>query len=132
MGKYPERLVNAALVIGICVNGACNTDNGIICTIAARDIKRLRTCGRGCGCRIRILSRHGLVFMLRPLKFEPLLLALTALLVTAAVLMSRRLWFIKIACGGMDRSAVLSELEIAGVRRGSMLRSISPSELSSL
>ena len=132
MGKYPERLVNAALVNGISVFSACNTDNGIICTVAAGDIQRLRASGRGCGCRIRILSRHGLVFKLRPLKFEPLLLALAALLVTAAVLMSRRLWFIKIDCGGMDRSAVLSELEIAGVRRGSLLRSISPSELSSL
>ncbi len=133
MGKYPERLLNRASECGIPIKDTVLTEKGfVLCAMPASGLRKLHEIGRGSGCRIRILKRHGLPPVLRNLRFEARILLIAIIVIAAIIAASTRIWLFDIECGGLDRQIFIDALAERGVVRGVSARSFDPSELNAV
>ena len=130
VGKYPERLVNRCIEQGVMLRSIERRSEGFSAAVRAEDFKRLRPLARGCGVRVRILSKHGSPRVLAALKRDlvfAIAVCLLALIICAA---STRLWFIRIETVSIPESEIAERLGELGVRVGAPRTSVSTSVLS--
>lgn len=129
MGKYPERVVNRCIGGGVRVVNCQRHDWGISADINAGDFKRLRRLSRGCGARIRILSRRGGSRLGKKLRYGAVFAAACLVFALALILASTRVWFIKVETVEIPREDVSRMLSELGVSVGVPKRSFKPAEI---
>ena len=118
MGKYPERLVNRCIAGSVPLSNCERRSDGISADVSMADMKRLRRIASGCGCRVRIRSKHGAPLIFRLLRENAVFAAALILFFTAAAAASARIWFIRAETSGIPPEDVYRMLDDMGVRRG--------------
>ncbi len=94
-------------------------------TLSLGDFRKLRSCMGRTGCRVHILSRHGVPFLLARLLPRTALLAGLAALVVMAYLVGTRVWEIRTDISPtLSESAVMGKLAALGVDIGTPVKSI--------
>ncbi len=132
-GKNLERVVNRATSEGIPLTNAYRVSGrAIIADVAMKDLKRLRIAVRGCGCRIRIKSKHGLPKMGFAARRNALICVCAALALLVLAAASTRVWRIDVSGIGADDVSVLRVLESSGITIGSAKNDIHPADVSKL
>lgn len=130
MGEYPERLVNRCISEGIAFSDCERCENGLRACVVPSDIKRIRAANRGCGCRVLILSRHGVQKIIKPLKRDRVFLSALAVSLIAVIWLSTRLWNISVYSPVIPETEILSALKESGVGIGTARSGILCGELS--
>ncbi len=119
VGGYPEGLLNKATEQGIELWNTRRQGLSLFACCRASDYRRLRRPARRCGLRLRVRSRRGLPFLLRPFRAR---WGLAIGAVTACILLhllSSRVWVLTVQ--GNDRLSkeqILQVLEPLGVTVG--------------
>ncbi len=119
-GVYPERLTALLQGEGVPLWDIHRPRPGtLVCSLPARDFRRLHRLNSRCRCRIRIRGKGGGRFALAPLwKRSVLILGLSATLLLAWWA-SRRVWFLDIRdCRRMDGEVLRLALYEQGLRPG--------------
>lgn len=94
-------------------------------TLSLGDFRKLRSCMGRTGCRVHILKRHGVPFVLARLLPRTALLAGLAAFCVMAYLVGTRVWEINTDISpSLGEDAVMSKLASLGVDIGTPLRSI--------
>ena len=94
-------------------------------TLSLGDFRKLRSCMGRTGCRVHILKRHGVPFVLARLLPRTALLAGLAAFCVMAYLVGTRVWEIRTDISpSLGEDAVMSKLASLGVDIGTPLRSI--------
>lgn len=130
-GVYPERLVSLLEGAGVPLwdLGRLET-GGLLCTLPARDFRRLRGLNRRCRCRVHIRQKGGGRYLLRPLWRRRVLVLGMAITLLLAGWASRRVWFVEVrGCARMDEAVLLQALREQGVYAGRNLRRLPLSDL---
>ena len=129
MGDYPERVVNRCIGGGVRIVNCQRHDWGLSADIRAGDFKRLRKLSRGCGARIRILSRRGGSRIGKKLRNSAVFASACLLLALAAVVASTRVWIIGVETVEIPKEEIYGMLSELGVDVGVSKRSFKPSEI---
>ena len=130
-GVYPERLASLLEREGVSLRDLGRPDGRtLVCTLPAKDFRRLHWLNRRCRCRVRILKKGGGPFRLRRLwRRRVPVLGMTATLLLA-LWGSHRVWFVDIrGCERMDESVLRQALAEQGLRPGRDLRKLPLSDL---
>ena len=130
-GVYPERLASLLEAQGVPLWDLHRLGSGaLVCTLPARELRRLRQLNRRCRCRVHILKKDGWPFRLRALWGRRVLalgMAATLLLTAWA---SRRVWLVTVeGCERMDEAVLLEALREQGICPGRDLRRLPLSDL---
>ncbi len=115
-----ERMLNRMLQAGMPVwnvrreGRACMTAE-----IRAKDFLRLRALKKGARCRIHIVERHGMPFILARFRFRKILLAGALVCFLAILAAQTRVWIIRVdGCSRVPEAVVLRALTAADVEAG--------------
>lgn len=99
--------------------------NRLEASVSVRDFRHLPSCMGRTGCRVRILERRGLPFVLARLLPRTVLLCGLAAFCVLVALVGTRVWEIRTDISpSLDRDAVMEKLEELGVGIGTPLRAI--------
>ena len=130
-GVYPERLASLLEAEGVPLRDLRRPDGRtLVCTLPARDFRRLHRLNRRCRCRIRILKKGGGPYQLRRLWRRRVLILGMACTLLAALWTSHRVWFVDIqGCDRMDEGVLRQALEEQGLRPGRDVRKLPLSDL---
>ena len=110
-----ERLLNRMLQAGMPVwNVRREGRTRMTAEIRAKDFLRLRALKKGARCRIHIVERHGVPFVLARFRFRKLLLAGAVLCFIAILAAQTRVWLIRVdGCSRVPEAVVLRALTAA-------------------
>ncbi len=122
-GLCAARLLRRITESGVRVSDVRRTGGtSVRLTIPARRFKTLHTLRRGLPVRIRIVAKRGLPFRLLKLRTRPVLWLGTVLLFSAMLILSKRIWVIRIAeTNTVDPEEILAALDERGIRPGAYL-----------
>lgn len=125
-GAELERFLNACMRHGVRLRNIRRTNiDELTARLPVRDFFRLRACVRRTHCRVHILRRHGLPFLLRSLRGRYALWTSALLLCAVIYVLTSRIWVIETSFPeGVDGYAVMRELEALGIRAGTPVGSI--------
>lgn len=130
-GVYPERLASL-----LEEEGASLWDlhrlNGrtLVCSLPARDFRRLHRLNRRCRCRVHILRKVGGPFWLRRLWRRRVLIVGMGCTLLLALWASQRIWFVDIRdCRRMDEAVLRQALYEQGLQPGWDVRELILSDL---
>lgn len=130
MGDYPERLINRASAQGIPFSDAeALSDGSAVCCIPVSRLKTLRFCARDSGCRVRIVSKHGLPCALIAVKHRLSLFLLAVCFIAILAFASTRVLAFDIECGDFDRDLIFDCLADLGIRRGICVKTVHTAEI---
>jgi len=128
-----ERFLNLCLEAGIYLWGIERAEGRMWANLLVRDFFLLRPVARGSRCRVRILRRMGLPFLLRRLRLRPMLLVGFAGCLAALVWAGAHLWVVEVRITGpgyLDPRAVSAVAAEAGLRRGAWKGAVDPARVS--
>ena len=130
-GVYPERLASLLEREGVPLRDLRRlAPHTLICTMPARDFRRLHRLNGRCRCRIRILRKGGGPFRLRRLWRRRVLIVGMAAALLAAFWASHRVWFVEVqGCERMDEAVLRQALQEQGLCPGRNLRRLPLSDL---
>lgn len=116
-------LLRRLAAAGVRVTRVQSMGSGTVrCSIPVKRFFALRRLKKGLGVRIRIVSRGGLPFVLLKLRRRPVLWVGACALLIATVVLSMRIWIIRIdETKRVDPEEILSLLEEHGIRPGAYL-----------
>ena len=122
-GLCAARLLRRITESGVRVSDVRRTGGtSVRLTIPARRFKTLHTLRRGLPVRIRIVAKRGLPFRLLKLRTRPVLWLGTVLLFSAMLILSKRIWVIRIAeTNTVNPEEILAALDERGIRPGAYL-----------
>lgn len=125
-GASLTRFLNACAEGGVMLRQMERTAwNCMEAAVSLRDFRRLPSCMGRTGCRVRIVERRGLPFVLARLLPRTALLCGLALFCALVCLVGTRVWEIRTDISpSLDRDAVMEKLEELGVGIGTPLRAI--------
>ena len=102
----------------------------LVCTLPARDFRKLRSLNRRCRCRVHILRKGGWPFRLRALWGRRVLLVGMAATLLLALWASRRIWFVDVRdCRRMDEAVLRQALWEQGLHPGRDVRRLPLSDI---
>ncbi len=110
-----ERMLNRMLQAGMPVWNVRREGRArMTAEIRAKDFLRLRALKKGARCRIHIVERHGVSFVLARFRFRKLLLAGAMLCFLAVLAAQTRVWLIRVdGCSRVPEAVVLRALDSA-------------------
>lgn len=118
-GSHLERFINLAVSRGIYFWDIRYRDDDIILKMGVQAFRRLRPLVRKAGCRVRILRRHGLPFLLRRVSRRRLLAAVVGVVGLAIYLSSSFVWVVEIkGLKELPESRLVKTLAELGLRPG--------------
>lgn len=121
-GEYVERLLNQAAVKGVFLWDVRRLDGGdLMAMVGIRDFASLRHLARKTRCRLFIVRRAGIFFMLYRLRKRKVFLAGAVLFVAAVYLLSSFIWTVDININAPDpelERAVKTDLRTWGLKEG--------------
>lgn len=118
LGGSPERFFNACARSGACLWEIASRRNSGACVAVGR-YRRLRSCARRAGCRLRVRERHGLPFLLYRTRGHRGLFAGAAAFAAVLVVLSSRVWCIEVSGNStLDTQAIRLALAQAGLSVG--------------
>lgn len=120
MGEYPERLVNRCLEAGIPLSEVRRRDRAVEARVSACDIMPVRRAARGTGLRLKILSRHGGARLKKWFYMNSGFALALMLLLSAAAVLSTRLWFITVSSVTVPEREIMAVLYDMGASRGKL------------
>lgn len=131
VGVYPERLTSLLEKEGVPLWDLHRTnERTLICTLPARDFRRLHGLNRRCRLRVRICHKGGGSFRLRRLWRRKVLILGMALTLLLAFWGSRRVWFVDIRdCERMDEAVLRQALYEQGLCPGRNLKRLPLSDI---
>lgn len=120
IGEYGERLLNQAALKSIYLWDIKRANrNELTARINVRDFFKLARLARKTRCRIYVLKRVGLFFVISKLKKRKAFLLGALLFIVAVYLMSSFIWNIQIKCSDNDLStSVMEDLRRWGLKEG--------------
>ena len=115
-----ERMLNGMLQAGIPVwNVKKESRARMTLELRAKDFNRLRSLKRGKRCRIHIVERHGMPFLLARFRFRKLLVLGALLCGVLLIAAQTRVWMIRVeGAVRVPKAVVLRAIEEAGVSVG--------------
>lgn len=124
-GGFPERFLNLCASNGITVWDA-KVSNGLLqAKTTIKCYKKIRLCAKRSGMKIRIQSKHGLPFIMRPYKKRKGLLVGAALSVASLVLLNSTIWTISVSGNEKyTKAQIISIAESYGIHPGAFKRNI--------
>ena len=130
-GVYPERLASLLEGEGVHLWDIHRpSPHALVCTLAARDFRRLHGLNRRCGCRVHIRKKGGGRFRLRRLWRRRILILGMACTMALTLWASQRVWFVDIrGCERMDEAVLRQALYDQGIRPGRDLRRLPLADL---
>ena len=133
-GVYPERLATLLKGAGVPLWDLHRLEaGGLVCTLPARDFRRLRRLNRRCRCRVHIRKKGGAPFRLKALWRRRVLILGMALTLLAVTWCSHRIWFVEVqGCRRMDQGVLLEALREQGICPGRDVRKLPLSDLADL
>ena len=133
-GVYPERLATLLKGAGVPLWDLHRLETGgLVCTLPARDFRRLRQLNRRCRCRVHIRKKGGAPFRLKALWRRRVLILGMALTLLAVTWCSHRIWFVEVqGCRRMDQGVLLEALREQGICPGRDVRKLPLSDLADL
>ncbi len=119
-GLRPELFLNRVLKKGIHIWDVRRDGRSYLyASMRARDFPKLRSVCRGIPCRVHIMERHGMPFLLARFRHRKILVLGCALLLCALVVLGQRVWFVQIeGCYRVSEADVMQILKEAGVTVG--------------
>lgn len=118
-GSRPERFLNLAVARGIYFWNVRRSEDRLELNVGLWAFRRLRPVARRTRCRVRILRRRGLPFLLRRASSRRILLAGAAAAAAAIYLASSFVWVIEVrGLHAVPEVRVLRALAALGVRPG--------------
>lgn len=122
-----ERFLNLALKERLNLWDIERLSDGMRATLTLADFFAMRPAARGSRCRVRILRRVGLPFLLKRLKRRPLLMAGAAVCLAVLIWAAGHLWVVEVRITGpqyLDPRAVSAVAAEVGLRRGASLSGV--------
>ncbi len=118
-GRNLPRFLNLLRANGMQVENVRGLpEGGLSLTVRARDFKRIRPLVRESGCRVHILARDGLPFLLWRLRRRPVLWAGLLVVIGLMAFASTRIMHIRVeGCDRLPEALVLRGLEEQGITR---------------
>ncbi len=124
-GGFPERFINLCALRGLPLWDGARRGECCVFTTWPGFYRKLRTCARGAGVKLRIEERGGLPFLLHRHRRRWGLLAGAVLCIGLLVLSSQFLWNIQVVGNSrLDEGLILQTLESLGVKPGTALAKI--------
>ncbi len=118
-GESPERFMNLCVFHQKDIWGFRATEKGLTARVKIHEYKSIRKLARRTGCRLHILSKRGLPFLLRRYRNRWGLVAGVLVFALMLSLLSSRLWLIEIqGTKTLPKETVLSILEENGICAG--------------
>ena len=124
-GEYPERFLNLCANNGIAVWNVRRREGGLVCSVFARDYKRLRRIRRRTGVRLKIKRRRGIPFVIHRYRYRKGLVVGAVTFAFFLTVMPKFVWSVEI-CGNErvpteEIQSIASEL---GIKSGAKISSI--------
>ena len=129
-GFSAERFLNMAAHRGVYMWDAERTAAGLQMNVSVQGFKRLKGCAKKTKCRVKILRRQGLPFVLHRYRKRKILLGGGLFFVAALYILSSFVWRIDVA--GNDRlhtDEILAHMESAGLKVGAFKLTLNDKDL---
>ncbi len=125
-GQYPERLVNICAARGIFLWSISRSEEGALtASMSINGFKYMPTIAKKAGCRVRLLSRHGLPFVLHRHRKRYVFAAGVIAFLLICYMLSLFVWKIEITGDEtISRTQLLNSLEKHGLYTGAFSGSI--------
>lgn len=118
-GDYPERFLNIAALNDIKLWGIKKRNGSIITFVSAKDFKRIRPYKHKAAVRIKLLSKHGFWFVLRPYKKRYGILVGIAIFIAVNLVFSRFIWNITVMGNEkLTNDTIISYCRALGIKEG--------------
>jgi len=119
IGGNLEEFVNLALMRGIFLWDLRRTGDGLVCKIGVGDFPRIRPVVRRSWCKVRILERIGLPFVLHRVRKYRIFYLGALLCALGVYALSSVVWMIRVVgCEHLEESVILDAARKAGVYVG--------------
>jgi len=120
VGEYGERLLNQAALESLYLwDIRRQNDNVLTCKISVRDFFKLASLAKKTRCRVYIIRRVGLFFVILKLRKRKSFLFGALLFIVAVYFMSSFIWSIEIICPDAElKDSVAEGLQQWGIREG--------------
>lgn len=130
-GSYPERFLNLCARNGIKFRNMENCDVGVFrIDMSPKSFLRIRDLARRAMCRVHIVSKTGLPFLVRRVRKRTLLIAGCAVFCIAAWIFTGFVWTVEIdGFSSLDEEKLRTCLEREGLKVGAAVSSIDIEEL---
>ena len=124
-GEYPERFLNLCANNGIAVWNVKRRDEILLCSVFARDYKRIRRLRKRSRVRLRIRYRRGIPFVVHRYRYRKGIIVGALIFALFLGLMPKLVWSVEV-CGNerVSTAKILSVANQIGIKNGAKISSL--------
>ena len=129
-GEHPERFLNLCANNGIAVWNVKRRDESLLCSIFARDYKRIRRLRKRSRVRLKIKRRRGVPFVVHRYRYRKGIIVGLVIFIVFLSTMPRMVWSVEV-CGNerVTTAEILSAAKEIGIKNGAKISSLDTENL---
>lgn len=129
-GEHPERFLNLCANNGIAVWNVKRRNESLLCSIFARDYKRIRRLRKRSRVRLKIKRRRGVPFVVHRYRYRKGIIVGLVIFIVFLSTMPRMVWSVEV-CGNerVTTAEILSAAKEIGIKNGAKISSLDTENL---